>query len=238
MKIVLCDDERKELDQLADLTRKCLEKCGEREHQLLSYEHSNELDFDLEDRARADLYILDIDMPEPNGITLAKKIQRVQPLAFVFFYTSHIEFATAGYQVEARRYLLKGGDPDLFLEAIEYACREIKQKLNDCISLPFYHDTTIVPVGDIVYAERSQRQVFVFTHSHGTIQTSQSINGLFKQLDRPQFVFIDRGTFINIEYVSRTDQNTVCLFDGKVFYISQKRIRNVKDAVASYWRVK
>ena len=237
MRIILCDDNLEELNQLEEMTRACIEKVlSPEEYTVQSYSNAKKLSFDLEDKARADLYILDIDMPEISGIALAKQIQNIQPQAFVYFYTSHSEFATEGYRVEARRYLLKGGNPAFFTEAIEFACDQVAKRRQSQTSLPFYHETINVPISDIMYVERTHRQVFVHTHENGTIQTSLPLHALFLQISQPQFVYIDRGTFINVEFVCRTEKDSVVLFNKTKLYISQNRIVDVKKAVALYWR--
>ena len=92
IKIILCDDSPAELSELETMVNARISgKSGD--FSVQSYSSGAALDFDLEDTARADLYILDIDMPGTNGIALAKKIRELYPNAMLFFYTSHTEYA-------------------------------------------------------------------------------------------------------------------------------------------------
>ncbi|MEG1676702.1 MAG: LytTR family DNA-binding domain-containing protein, partial [Clostridia bacterium] len=50
---------------------------------------------------------LDIDMPVMNGLELASILRRQYPQLIIIFVTSYIEYAPAGYRVDAFRYLLK-----------------------------------------------------------------------------------------------------------------------------------
>ena len=61
MKIVICDDDNYAMKTLETKIRQFM-KAKEAGYSLLSYQNSRQLDFDLEDTAKADVYILDIDM--------------------------------------------------------------------------------------------------------------------------------------------------------------------------------
>jgi len=62
------------------------------------------LDADL---LAADVVFLDVDMPEINGIEAAGLLRRKYPDVVLVFVTDYIEYAPAGYRVDAFRYLLK-----------------------------------------------------------------------------------------------------------------------------------
>ena len=56
MRIILCDDNLEELNQLEEMTRACIEKVLlPEEYTIQSYFNAKKLSFDLEDKARADL---------------------------------------------------------------------------------------------------------------------------------------------------------------------------------------
>ena len=235
VKVVLCDDNLAELNELKTKTDRYLTVIFKDDYALLSYDSSVQLEFDLQDIAYADLYILDIDMPDPNGISLAKQILHLNPFAIIYFYTSHSEYATEGYRLDVKRYIVKGCNDELFEEAIRYACDSYSQRKKDHILLPFDRDHVNIPISEIMYITRINRKVLVHTHSYGIVQTNLSLSQLRELLDPRQFVFIDRGIILDLEYVLRTDHNKITLFNQESFYISQKRVTDVKQAIALYW---
>ena len=54
-----------------------------------------------------DIFFLDIEMPEIDGMQLAKQVRDTLSDAVIIFLTSHDEFAPDGYRVQALRYLSK-----------------------------------------------------------------------------------------------------------------------------------
>ena len=234
--IVLCDDNVYELSVLKKMIQEHFNTIGE-ECTFRTFPSSKILEFELEDSGRGDLYILDIDMPEIDGITLAVKIHSLYPHAILFFYTSHIEYATEGYRVEARRYLLKGGNPAFFTEALDYAVQEIRKVREECINITAFKDTINLPIAEIQYVQREGRALVIYTQTQGRITVYESIKSLHQRIGKPYFVFIDRGTFVNINYIRRTDHNTVALFNGVTLGMSRNRAFDVKQAIAKYWRM-
>ena len=119
MKIVICDDCREDLIKVERL--------------LLSYEESHDTQFEVEkysdalqvyhkilQNELADIYILDMIMPEKTGIDIGNLLEKSGKCA-VIYITSSDEFALEAYGVHAVRYLLKPVSEEVFAEAMGYA---------------------------------------------------------------------------------------------------------------------
>lgn len=70
----------------------------------------------------ADLAILDINMPEIDGITLAARIKQVRPETAILFLTAYKEYAFDAYAVHPAGYLLKPVSQEKLAEEVRYAC--------------------------------------------------------------------------------------------------------------------
>lgn len=69
----------------------------------------------------ADIALLDINMPQMNGIELAAQIREIKPGIVIIFLTAHKEFAFDAFQVHPNGYLLKPLTPDLLQRELDYA---------------------------------------------------------------------------------------------------------------------
>ena len=68
-----------------------------------------------------DIVLLDIDMPEMNGITLAARIKQIKPDTVILFLTAYKEYAFDAFQVHPSGYLLKPVLPELLQKEIDHA---------------------------------------------------------------------------------------------------------------------
>jgi two-component SAPR family response regulator len=69
-----------------------------------------------------DIALLDIDMPEIDGLLLAQKLKQRYPDAAVIFLTAYEQFAVQAFRQHASGYLLKPVAMEDLREEIAYAC--------------------------------------------------------------------------------------------------------------------
>ena len=73
------------------------------------------------DNNRADIALLDIDMPEMNGIELAARIKDKCPGTAVIFLTGYAQYAVQAFSVRASGYLLKPITKEALAADVTYA---------------------------------------------------------------------------------------------------------------------
>ena len=100
MNLLVCDDDRQDLDRITALLAGPCQEVGAK---LMATTRPEE----LEDLSCFDLAFLDIDMKEMNGLTLARRLRAARPDAVIVFITNFVQYAPEGYEVQAFRYLLK-----------------------------------------------------------------------------------------------------------------------------------
>lgn len=235
MRIAICDDDMHALRAVKQQVEAYAGRQSE-PIQIKAFASGKELWFDLEDRDIADLFILDIEMPEFDGISLAEIIRRQNPTAMILFYTAYAQYALQGYQVEAIRYILKGSDPSVLTEALDYALSRYQRITQQSILIARNHMSLRIPYAEILYAAHMQRQVRIYTLTMGEVATSLGLQELFDRLQDTRFFFIDRGTFVNLDYVSRVENNSLKLTTGETLFVSRRNLTELKVAIAREWR--
>src|SRR5574344_1361863 len=105
MRIVTCDDDQAVIDNIKAIIFR--NDQAPKDIELTSYSNSTKLLSALEDGKDYDIFLLDILMPEINGMELAKAIRRTDKTSLIIFLTSSPEFAVDSYDVNAFGYLLK-----------------------------------------------------------------------------------------------------------------------------------
>ena len=101
MKILLVDDEKLQLIRLENSVKKVLPDA-----ELICYTNPV-LAFEENKANKIDIAFLDIEMPEMNGLQLAKKLKSINPQINVIFVTAYDHYALNAYQIHASGYLTK-----------------------------------------------------------------------------------------------------------------------------------
>lgn len=115
--IAICDDEQMDREQIQKLTQKICESeaipikivCFENAQELFLSIRSGGGDYHL--------LLLDIIMPEQDGMALARQLRQQEIKTSLIFISNSREMALKGYEVNAQRYLVKPIDESLLREA-------------------------------------------------------------------------------------------------------------------------
>lgn len=115
MKIICVDDEELVLNLVVN-------KCNELEEVSEVEGFSNPLNaIKYLKSSEADIAILDIDMPEMNGISLAIRLKEINPDISIIFLTGYSHYAVEAFKIHAQGYLLKPINKEQLKNEISYA---------------------------------------------------------------------------------------------------------------------
>lgn len=182
-----------------------------------------------------DIYILDIEMEEINGLQVAAEIRKRSSEAYILFVTSHTQYAIDAFDVHAFKYILKSQIAD----KLEIALEEIEEKLSIEKRLYYIVNTKErhekIYYKDIYYIYK-ERKNSVVVKKEDRICTRHSIRQIYDELNAEQFIYIDRGCVVNIIHVMKIYGNEIYMRNGERLPISRRNINEVKRRVHAYWR--
>lgn len=244
LRVIIADDERPARAVLEKLLRTFpdVEVLGEAENGPAA--------IDLIEHADPDLALIDLQMPGLDGLAVAKKFKAAdRPL--MVFVTAYDEYAVGAFAVQAMDYLLKPVDRKRLAETLVRARARLeqlamveevvsneeptttKESLNgtprfleripvrqkdDIILLPVNHIASIVADGELLYLTTARRERYVINYR---------LKSLEARLNPRQFIRIDRGTLVNIEFISR-----VTHMPGGVLLVTLTNVQQLKASRA------
>lgn len=188
-----------------------------------------------------DILLLDIHMPDLNGLELARTIKTVPAIIFT---TAYSEYALESYEVSAVDYLLKPIALPRFVQAIEKAIKLITPQtvLNSSNTQPLQSSQaplnptnpqlpqTPAPTylmvkadyrlykinyADLLYIEGQHEYVSFYTTGK-RITALYSLKSLEEQLPQEQFIRVHKSYIVSINNITEIDQVNVTVAGQKI----------------------
>lgn len=150
MKILCVDDEALVLQLTLSMCRE-LPQVDEAEGFSYVQDALDWLDTNAPDAA-----LLDIDMPEMNGLQLAAKIKEKRPDTAIIFLTGFSQYAVDAFAMHASGYLLKPLDKDRLIEELNYAGSRHEAEKTDHIMAVTFGNFDLFVDGQAVQFSRSK----------------------------------------------------------------------------------
>ena len=231
--VALCDDDPHFLKQLRQATAQWF---TERQIIFSAIEFSSAKHLlDSVKETSYDVFFLDIEMPEVDGMQLAKLIRETLPDSIIIFLTSHDEFAPDGYRVQALRYLSKQTWKKFLSEALDAATAQVEKQGTGSLSVSHYGNIQRIPHRDILYIRHISRYCEIAIKAGETIQDDRGIKKLFEIIGDGRFIFIDRGAFINLDYLQKIENGQAVMTNGHSLPISRRLLPQVKLTINRYY---
>jgi DNA-binding LytR/AlgR family response regulator len=180
--------------------------------------------FSILSKHSVDLVLLDINMPEINGIELLKTLKN-PPM--VIFTTAYPEFAVASYDLNAIDYLLKPVPFERFLKAIDKLSATLqnnKQNGANVVVQPINKEDDIlfvksegklvkIDLDKLIFVEGLKDYLKLWMET-GKLVVHSTMKNMEEQLaKRPNFVRVNKSYIINMKYVNEVDGNSIRLKD-------------------------
>ncbi len=163
----------------------------------------------LADKLSPDLVLLDMTMPELDGLGVARKLGESDDAPAVIFVTAHDHFAVEAFDLEAVDYVLKPVSADRLERAIERAIsrrgerKQAASKWLDELWVPHRSELLRIAVTEVhqIDAERDYVRLHVGdpNASDGDARSYlllQTIAGLEARLDPDDYIRIHRSTIL------------------------------------------
>ena len=208
--LAICDDEPIQIEYLSSIVTKWAHTAGHScsihafpcaEAFLFSHEGSN----------RFDILLLDIEMGAISGIDLAKRIREKGSRAEIIFTTSHFEFVSEGYEVDALHYLTKPIAEEKLITVLEKAAGRLALTPPG-ILIHSEGETIKLPEPDILYVEAFLHYLCVYTNK-GEYRIKESLSAFEARLGNG-FFRIHRSYLVSLRHVTKISRTTVSI-DGR-----------------------
>lgn len=220
LRVMIVDDEAPARNRLRDLLGDCalkvpLEIAGEAENGRRALELLQEF--------RADVVLLDIRMPEIDGIEVAQHLQKLDNPPAVIFTTAYDAYALKAFEVHAVDYLLKPIRVARLLEALERAraiaplkaevLQELRSEGRSHLSVNERGRIHLIPVADVLFLKAELKYVTVRTAEREFL-LEESLARLEQEF-LGRFVRIHRNCIVAKEAIRGFERGAAVVADGE-----------------------
>lgn len=204
--IAIVDDDLSDIDSIT----KCLDSYKKENNFDLSYKtYTSANAFLKEYESFFDIVLLDIEMPELNGIDLAKKIREIDKFVVIVFITNIAKYAIKGYEVEAYDYILKPVNKAVLNLKLNKLFKKFERKNDGSIVFNYGNSTIKIEESEIKYFEVSGHYLTI--HTNNASQKEYKIYSTLKkykeQLNSTNFAYCNRCYYVNLKYVKEVYNN-------------------------------
>lgn len=200
MKIVMVEDDLAAIGQLKEYLKRYTEEM-DTDFEVAHYTDAEEY-LSRHEKECPSIAFFDIDLPTVNGIEAARKLRERDAAVVIVFVTKMVQYAQAGYAVNALDFLVK---------PVSYA--EFKMKMQRAVNVAKANEvkTMHVPDGNGFFRIPSDKIVFVEVSGHrlryqlvdGVVEGRGSLTDVEEKLAGHGFLRCNSCYIVNSKFVDR-----------------------------------
>ncbi|TNL46210.1 LytR/AlgR family response regulator transcription factor [Acinetobacter bereziniae] len=206
MDVLICDDEPLAVERLSRL----VSQLG---HQVIATAQHGKQALEMVQQFEPDVVLLDIQMPEMDGLSCAQHLAHFNPMPAIVFCTAFDEHALQAIQSQAKGYLLKPIAKDELETVLGNVTKLTQAQLTQIekkelmeekvqrqqIAAKTYRGLELIPVENIYYFLADQKYVTV-RHKNGSVLIDETLKDLETEFS-DRFIRIHRNALISLDYL-------------------------------------
>ena len=238
LRIAICDDEENYLKQTAALLQDYLHARPGLGGRTETFRSGGALLARAEEAGGFDLYVLDILMPELNGIDTGRRLRALGEGGEIVYLTSSNDFAADSYDVRAFFYLLKPIEGERLFQVLDGAVEKLTRRRSRAVVVTTADGPRRLLLERIRYVERVGRCMH-YDCTDGTID-SQTIRVAFREAAAPlladrRFCLCGASFVLNFQHVTGVNGQTALLDNGQTVVLPRTAATEFKKAWGNYW---
>lgn len=237
VRVAICDDDRKGAEAVGRIVEKC---CREKEILYGSriFHDSRALLYDVQEGEYYDVILLDIEMPELDGIELAGRVRTYLPEIITIFVTSYEQYVYKSFKVQPYRFVPKKDVEEMLPEAVKDAVGLAHGREGKFFIAENQKGLEKIALKSIAYIWHREKYAYIERTDRGHTKVRKTLKEIYRDLPEGDFAWVDRGCIVNLAQIERITEKGVFLSDGTMLNTGRVRIADLKDRLRGYWTEK
>lgn len=231
-KIAICDDSVADQNYIFNMTQQWAAK-NQHTIQVNTFPSAENFLFCYAEQKDYDILLLDIEMGNMNGVSLAKKIRQTNETIQIVFITGFPDFISEGYEVSALHYLLKPVSAEKLSDVLDKAGTNLG-KIEKSVIFTVDGESMRVATGEIIYIEAFSHFCQIHT-VHGCFEVRINISDIEQMLEG-EFIRTHRSYLVGLRFMKRISKSDIILDNGETVPLSRNNYQTVNQVFIRYFR--
>lgn len=225
-KIAICDDSDADRQYVLNMVRRWAAGAGCTVHadtfasaESFLFHYAGESDYDI--------LLLDIEMGDMDGVSMAKLLRRDNDNVQIAFITGYSDYISEGYEVDALHYLMKPVKEEKLFWVLNRAAEKLA-KNEKVLAFETGGEMVRIPIYQIRYADVLGN--YVTLHALSDVTVKMTLGSLEELLDE-RFYRVGRSAIVNLTQVSRVTRKEIKLSDGTAIPLPRGAYDGINRAI-------
>lgn len=230
LNIAICDDNTYTAKQIEQFTQEILQQNHDM-HEIHVFSSSKALLYEVQDGTAFDILLLDIEMPNLDGIELAEALKKYIPDALILFISSYEKYVYDTFSVHPFWFIPKNQLSQIFPMAFNSAIQQVKKIKKDFYTIKNQHGVEKIPIRNILYIWHAGKYAYIEKLDGSHAKLRKTLKDVFNDLASYNFIWLDRSYFCNLTHIQQIWDGEAVLSNGQRLVINKERLQQVKSAL-------
>lgn len=236
--IAICDDNKMDLGNTAEMIQEWVSNKTNAEFSIKCFLSPYTLLKAIAKGNSFDIFILDILMPEMNGIILSEQLHSLTTDPLLIYLTSSKDYYPDAFRLYAFQYICKPIQKNNLFTVLDKAYLRLDKQKRSVFSLKTPDGIVQVPLNTIVYAELLDHICHVHLADGQTLQ-SQYLRTGFDTFSHPllqhlRFIKTHTAFIVNLSFASKLTAMSLSLTTGATIPVSRTFFKELRRCYIEY----
>lgn len=229
IRVAIVEDETSVADNLKSYLAKYSKEYG-KEIEVTRFD--NAVLFIAAYQSNFDIILMDIELPDLDGMSAVRQLRKIDPNVLVIFVTNLAQYAVKGYEVSAFDFIVKPVSYFNFALKLSRAIGRLGTEREMEIWVSTRRGKKLVTVSTLKYVE-VMKHVLIYHTTEGDVMGSGTLKGVLELLKGLPFALCNQCYLVNLRYVTEIIDYKVTV-GGEVLQISSPRRKEFVRALNNY----
>jgi len=230
LKIAICDDDIICREMILELVQIYITEQNQN-LSVTAYEHGDDLLEDAKKIGGYDIYLLDVLMPETDGIQLGLSLRKANLNGKIIYLTSSEDHAIDAFRAKASNYILKPVTKEHLFPVLTEVIHRLSSGTQKSILVKTKDGSVKLAFDDILYANLHGRTIDYHLISGQTIE-SNTIRSPFTEavqelLADSRFMACGASAIVNLHHISTITSEELFFKTGASIYVSKRAAKEI-----------